>query len=169
MTARGSAREQPPMLQAAPEQRICRPSQPTSWQRQPAPDRRIFPDRPRARPNAERDLGSGVTWIRIADLVRIAWRSVAGVGTYRSAHSGCAAIWLVPAMRVVCEPVSRRGRPGGRVLPGGGVRWQLPLPGQAFYPVPVRHSRSVHHIDARGRCCPLGKAFTRRHWPGITR
>jgi len=22
-------------------------------------------------------------------------------------------------------------------LPGGGVRWQLPLPGQAFYPVPV--------------------------------
>ena len=41
MTARGSAREQPLMLQAAPEQRICRPSQPTSWQRQPAPERRF--------------------------------------------------------------------------------------------------------------------------------
>ena len=33
MTARGSAREQPPMLQTAPEHQICRPSQPTSWQR----------------------------------------------------------------------------------------------------------------------------------------
>ncbi len=37
MTARGSAPEQPPMLQAAPEHQICRPSQPTSWQRKPAP------------------------------------------------------------------------------------------------------------------------------------
>jgi hypothetical protein len=30
MTARGSAREQPLMLQAAPEQRICRPVSPHS-------------------------------------------------------------------------------------------------------------------------------------------
>jgi hypothetical protein len=29
------------MLQADPEQQIRPPSQPTSWQRQPAPDRRI--------------------------------------------------------------------------------------------------------------------------------
>ena len=28
MTTRGSAREHPPMLQAAPEHQICRPSQP---------------------------------------------------------------------------------------------------------------------------------------------
>ena len=35
MTTRGSAREQPPMLQAAPERQISLPGQPTSWQRYP--------------------------------------------------------------------------------------------------------------------------------------
>jgi hypothetical protein len=42
MTTRGSAREQPPMLRAAPERQICRRSRPTSRQRQPALDRRLF-------------------------------------------------------------------------------------------------------------------------------
>src|SRR5260370_488391 len=46
MTARRCTGNQRPMLQAAPEQRICRPSQPTSWQRQPAPDRRLSEDVP---------------------------------------------------------------------------------------------------------------------------
>ena len=52
------------------------------------------------------------------------------------------------------EPVSRRGCPGGRVLPGGGVHWQLPLPGQAFYPVPVEtFTFCSPTLTARGRCC----------------
>jgi hypothetical protein len=55
--------------------------------RQKRTERRIFLDKPRARPNTRRDIGNGVTWIRIADSFRAINFSFGCQGDGRSSSS----------------------------------------------------------------------------------
>ena len=74
MTTRGSAREQPPMLQAAPERQISLPGQPTSWQRYP------------------RQIGRDARAAMTAESTAVCDQQTAeGAGRGPGEHSGCGA------------------------------------------------------------------------------
>jgi hypothetical protein len=124
MTARGSAREQPPMLQAAPEQRICRPSQPASWQRQPAPDQADTIVKRRTGPPAERDVWPGysrrVASARIAESVPGIRRRGWFIGVLPPTGSAC-----IP-MRLGIRPDAVRPKPAAPGRCGGSCQLQCP-------------------------------------------